>query len=78
MLRRLFATAIWFGTIWFAYEVAWSVTQVPRIFGPMIAISVAAFVFVDPASWFWPSTAASHKVDTHQSFDPPVSTGVVR
>jgi len=78
MSRRMLATALWFGTIWFAYEVAWSAAQLPRMLGPIIAIVVAAFVFIDPAGWFWPSTDASHEVESHHSLEPPVSTSVVR
>jgi hypothetical protein len=40
MTNRLLGVALWFGTMWFGYEILWSVTDVPRVFGPVIAVAV--------------------------------------
>jgi hypothetical protein len=44
MTNRLLGAALWFGTIWFGYEILWSVTDAPRLFGPVIATAVVFLV----------------------------------
>ena len=53
MTKRLAAAYLWYAVIWFGYEIAWTVTGVPRIVGPVLAASVAVFVTIDPFHWFW-------------------------
>lgn len=53
-MKRLVAGPTWFLAVWFMYEVLWSVTGAPRIAGPVIALVVAATVWIDPMHWFWP------------------------
>ena len=49
MWKPALAGAVWLIAIWFAYEVVWSITGVPRFLGPAFAIlAVLAFV-VRPA-----------------------------
>jgi hypothetical protein len=67
MTKRMAATFLWYAMVWVGYEIAWSVAGVPRIFGPILAASVAVFVTVDPFQRFWP------RPDVH---DPsPVEAG---
>ena len=44
MTNRLLGAALWFGTIWFGYEILWSVTDIPRLFGPVVATAVVFLV----------------------------------
>jgi hypothetical protein len=57
MFKRAFAASLWFAATWFGYEIAWSLTDVPRIAGPFVAFAVAALVTLDPLSLFWPRSA---------------------
>lgn len=54
MFKRALAAFLWFAAIWVGYEVAWSLTDVPRIAGPVIAFTIAALVTLDPLGLFWP------------------------
>ena len=54
MLKRATAAFLWFAAVWVGYEIVWSVTDVPRIAGPVIAFTVAALVTLDPLALFWP------------------------
>lgn len=54
-MKRLIAGSLWFLAFWFMYELLWSLTGVPRLAGPVIAMFVAATVSVDPMHWFWPA-----------------------
>jgi hypothetical protein len=54
MLKRAIAASLWFSAIWVGYELVWSLTEVPRIAGPVIAFAVAALVTLDPLALFWP------------------------
>jgi hypothetical protein len=45
---------LWFLAFWFMYELLWSLTGVPRVAGPVIALVVAATVVLDPMHLFWP------------------------
>jgi hypothetical protein len=53
-MKRLIAGPLWFLAFWFMYEVLWSLTGVPRVAGPVIALIVAATVVLDPMHLFWP------------------------
>jgi hypothetical protein len=44
MVRRILGAGLWFLAIWFAYEVVWSATGLPRAFGPALAGLVAYWV----------------------------------
>jgi hypothetical protein len=57
MSKRVAAALLWYAAVWVGYEIVWSLTGVPRAFGPIIATAVSAFVGVDPAGLFWPRTA---------------------
>jgi len=60
MSKRAVAAALWFASVWFGYEIVWSLTGIPRLAGPIIAFAIAAIVTVDPKAVFWPrSTNAS-------------------
>lgn len=54
MLKRAAAASLWFLATWVGYEIVWSLTGVPRIFGPLLAGVVALIVTVDPLRIFWP------------------------
>ena len=53
MPKRALAAFLWFASIWFAYEVIWSLTGVPRVLGPIMGAAAAIVVTVDPTGWFW-------------------------
>jgi hypothetical protein len=59
MLKRALAAFLWFAATWVGYEIVWSLTDVPRIAGPVIAFTVAAIVTLDPLALFWPRSAAT-------------------
>ena len=59
MLKRALAASLWFAAVWVGYEIVWSLTDVPRIAGPVIAFTVAALVTLDPLALFWPRSAAA-------------------
>jgi hypothetical protein len=54
MPKRALAAILWFAAVWVGYEILWSLTDVPRIAGPIVAFAVAALVTVDPMAFFWP------------------------
>ena len=54
MSKRWLAALLWFSVTWFGYEIAWSVAELPRIAGPILAFVVAALVTIDPVGLFWP------------------------
>ncbi len=53
-MKRLIAGPLWFISFALMYELLWSLTGVPRIAGPVIALAVGVTVWVDPMHWFWP------------------------
>jgi hypothetical protein len=59
MPKRVVASLLWYAAVWVAYEIVWSLTGIPRAFGPIIATAVSAFVAVDPAGLFWPKIATT-------------------
>jgi len=54
MPKRFAAALLWFSASWVGYEIAWSLTGLPRLWGPLIAFAVAGLVAVDPFGMFWP------------------------
>ena len=56
MPKRALAAFLWFASIWFAYEVVWSLTGLPRVLGPIMGAAAAIVVTVDPTGWFWSRT----------------------
>jgi hypothetical protein len=54
MAKRMAAAFLWYAMVWVGYEVAWSLTGIPRTIGPILAASVAMFVTIDPLHLFWP------------------------
>ena len=54
MLKRAAAASLWFLATWVGYEIVWSMTDVPRMLGPLLAGAVALIVTVDPLRIFWP------------------------
>ena len=56
MSKRFVAALLWFGAIWFGYEILWSMMDVPRALGPIVAAAVSTFVTVDPGRLIWHST----------------------
>jgi hypothetical protein len=66
MSKRAVVSVFWFAAIWFAYEVVWSVTGVPRGIGPIVAAAVAGVVAVDPMRLFHtaPDGFGSERVST--------------
>jgi hypothetical protein len=60
MSKRTLAALLWFSATWIGYEIVWSLTDVPRLAGPVIAFTVAALVTLDPLALLWPrSTSGS-------------------
>jgi hypothetical protein len=54
-MKRLIAGPLWFISFALMYELLWSLTGVPRIVGPVIALVVGLTVWIDPLHWFWPA-----------------------
>ena len=69
MSKRILAGLLWFGAMWFGYEIVWSLFDTPRMIGPIIAAAVAAFVAIDPAARFWsmPATPPTRELDLSPS-----------
>ena len=53
MTKRALAALLWFGVVWFGYEILWSVAEVPRMVGPILGASVATLVSLNPTGQFW-------------------------
>jgi len=68
MPKRALAAFLWFASIWFAYEVIWSLTGVPRVLGPIMGAAAALVVTVEPTGWFW--SRASTRVSRASSLLP--------
>ena len=77
MFKRALAAFLWFAAVWVGYEIVWSLTDVPRIAGPVIAFTVAALVTLDPLALFWPRAAstdgASSRAIARSGFETPAS-----
>ena len=52
-MKRLIAGPLWFLAALLAYEIVWSLVDVPRAIGPVLAAVVTATVWLDPWHWFW-------------------------
>lgn len=52
-MKRLVSGLLWFVGVWCLYEVAVSITGLPRLAGPILGLGIATFVVIDPAGWFW-------------------------
>ena len=59
MLKRALAAFLWFAATWVGHEIVWSLTDVPRIAGPIVAFTVAALVTLDPLALSWPRVAVA-------------------
>ena len=53
-MKRLIAGPLWFVSFALMYELLWSLTGVPRVIGPVMALVVGVTVWIDPMHWFWP------------------------
>ena len=54
MARRTLVSALWFASVFLAGEVVWSIAATPRILNSIVALSMAAFIFVDPLGQLHP------------------------
>ena len=54
MIRRLLATALWYLSVWYGYEVALQFADLPRVAGPIAAAIVAGAIYLDPLHLIWP------------------------
>jgi hypothetical protein len=57
MLKRGLSGFLWLITVWFGYELLLLVVDAPRFLGPVLGLSLAAFVMVDPLHVFWSAPA---------------------
>jgi hypothetical protein len=57
MLKRGLSGFLWLITVWFGYELLLLIVDAPRFLGPVLGLSLAAFVMVDPRHLFWPTRA---------------------
>ena len=75
MFKRALAAFLWFAAAWVGYEIVWSLTDVPRIAGPVIAFTIAALVTLDPLALFWPRSVhadgASSRSIARTGFETP-------
>jgi hypothetical protein len=62
MSKRALSAFLWFAATWVGYEIVWSLTDAPRLAGPVIAFTVAALVTLDPMAIFWPRSSTSSPV----------------
>jgi len=62
MSKRALVAFLWFAATWIGYEIVWSLTDVPRLAGPVIAFTVAALVTLDPLALFWPRSSSESPV----------------
>jgi hypothetical protein len=53
MIRRIVAAGLWAFAIYSGGELAWGLLGVPRVVGPVLAIAIASFVFLDPTGRIW-------------------------
>src|SRR5689334_10753178 len=60
---RIVAGLLWFGAIWFAWELAWSMLDVPRIVGPILAATAGLVVAFDPLRLIWTTRLAVAQPD---------------
>jgi len=58
MNKRSVATFLWALTTWCFYELAWSLTGVPRVLGPILAIGIGALIYTDPLHMLWGAKSA--------------------
>jgi hypothetical protein len=56
MTKRIVATCLWAFAIYSGGELAWGLLGVPRVVGPVLAIAIASFVFIDPTHRIWGAT----------------------
>jgi hypothetical protein len=61
MTKRAIASLLWFVAIWFGFEILWSVAEVPRLVGPVLAATVATLVAFDPTGHFLRSRSSRHE-----------------
>jgi hypothetical protein len=59
MLKRALSSFLWLISVWFGYELFLLVIDAPRFLGPLLGLSIAGFVMVDPRHLFWPAPVAS-------------------
>ena len=62
MSKRSLAALLWFSATWVGYEIVWSMADVPRLAGPVIAFTVAALVTLDPLALFWPRSSSDSSI----------------
>jgi hypothetical protein len=53
MIKRIVAVPLWFVAGWMIAAMGAFVFGLPSWLVPLTAVSVAAFVGVDPAGWIW-------------------------
>ncbi len=49
MTKRIVGAVLWFVASWFGYEILWSITEVPRHLGPIIALTLAILLMLGQA-----------------------------
>ncbi len=57
MIKRVVAVPLWFVAGWMVAAMGAFVFGLPSWLVPMTAVSVAAFVGLDPAGLFWPRSS---------------------
>ena len=62
MPKRALAAFLWFAATWVGYEIVWSLTDAPRLAGPVIAFTVSALVTLDPLALFWPRSTSDSSI----------------
>ena len=61
MTKRIVASALWAFAVYSGGELAWGLLGVPRVVGPVLAIAIASFVFLDPTGRIW-ATSPSRRI----------------
>lgn len=75
MLKRTAAASLWFLATWVGYEIVWSMTDVPRMLGPLLAGGAALIVMIDPVHLFWPRpTSGPREAAVVGSFETSLPT----
>jgi len=76
---HVIAGVFWFIAVAFGWELAWSLTGIPRIVGPVLGVVIGLVVALDPMAVIWPAApvAASTSLEPGASGVKPLAGGRV-
>jgi hypothetical protein len=76
MTKRIVASCLWAFAIYSGGELAWGLLGVPRIVGPVLAMAIAGYVFLDPTGRIWLATPGRRiaRIPDQTGADPASAT----